>query len=45
MVTATGMGTEIGQIANMLYEAKPEPTPLQRQIAALSRTIAATTTS
>jgi P-type Ca2+ transporter type 2C len=40
VVTATAMGTEIGQIASMLHEAKPEPTPLQRQIAALSRTLA-----
>ncbi len=40
MVTATGMDTEIGRIAGMLHEAKPEPTPLQRQIAALSRTLA-----
>ncbi|MCA1656098.1 MAG: HAD-IC family P-type ATPase, partial [Pseudonocardiaceae bacterium] len=40
VVTATGMGTEIGRIAGMLYEAEPEPTPLQRQIADLSRTLA-----
>ncbi|HXV92178.1 MAG TPA: HAD-IC family P-type ATPase, partial [Pseudonocardia sp.] len=40
VVTATGMRTEIGHIAGMLHEAKPEPTPLQRQIAALSRTLA-----
>jgi Ca2+-transporting ATPase len=40
VVAATGMGTEIGRIAGMLHEAKPEPTPLQRQIAALSRTLA-----
>jgi P-type Ca2+ transporter type 2C len=40
VVTATGMSTEIGRIAGMLHEAKPEPTPLQRQIAALSRTLA-----
>jgi Ca2+-transporting ATPase len=40
VVTATGMGTEIGRIAGMLHEAEPEPTPLQRQIAALSRTLA-----
>ena len=39
-VTATGMRTEIGRIAGMLHEAEPEPTPLQRQIAALSRTLA-----
>ena len=40
VVAATGMGTEIGRIAGMLHEAEPEPTPLQRQIAALSRTLA-----
>jgi len=40
IVTATGMDTEIGRIAGMLHEAEPEPTPLQRQIAALSRTLA-----
>ena len=40
VVVATGMGTEIGRIAGMLHEAEPEPTPLQRQIAALSRTLA-----
>jgi Ca2+-transporting ATPase len=40
VVTATGMGTEIGRIAGLLHEATPEPTPLQRQIAALSRTLA-----
>jgi P-type Ca2+ transporter type 2C len=40
VVTATGMRTEIGRIAGMLHEAEPEPTPLQRQIAALSRTLA-----
>jgi Ca2+-transporting ATPase len=40
VVTATGMHTEIGRIAGMLHEAEPEPTPLQRQIAALSRTLA-----
>jgi P-type Ca2+ transporter type 2C len=40
LVTATGMGTEIGRIAGLLHEAEPEATPLQRQIAALSRTLA-----
>ncbi|MDQ3788931.1 MAG: HAD-IC family P-type ATPase [Actinomycetota bacterium] len=40
VVTATGMRTEIGRIAGMLHEAEPEPTPLQRQIADLSRTLA-----
>lgn len=40
LVTATGMATETGRIADMLTEAKTEPTPLQRQIDALSRTLA-----
>ena len=40
VVTATGMDTEIGRIAGMLHAAEPEPTPLQRQIAGLSRTLA-----
>ncbi|HET9082178.1 MAG TPA: cation-translocating P-type ATPase [Trebonia sp.] len=40
LVTATGMATETGRIAHMLHEAKPEPTPLQRQINGLSRTLA-----
>jgi P-type Ca2+ transporter type 2C len=40
VVTATGMDTEIGRIAGMLHETEPEPTPLQRQIDALSRTLA-----
>ncbi|WP_351231243.1 HAD-IC family P-type ATPase [Streptomyces sp. NPDC002133] len=39
-VTATGMDTETGRIADMLHSAKPGPTPLQRQIDALSRTLA-----
>jgi Ca2+-transporting ATPase len=40
LVTATGMHTETGRIADMLHKAKPGPTPLQRQIDALSRTLA-----
>jgi Ca2+-transporting ATPase len=40
VVTATGMDTETGRIAGMLHDADPEPTPLQRQIDALSRTLA-----
>jgi P-type Ca2+ transporter type 2C len=40
VATATGMDTEIGRIADMLHKAQPGPTPLQRQIAALSRTLA-----
>lgn len=33
MVTKTGMKTEIGQIANLLKQAVPEPTPLQQKLA------------
>ncbi|RVX41518.1 Ca2+-transporting ATPase [Nonomuraea polychroma] len=40
LVTATGMATETGRIAGLLAAAKPAPTPLQRQINALSRTLA-----
>ena len=40
LVTATGMQTETGRIAHMLHQAKPGPTPLQRQIDTLSRTLA-----
>ncbi|MBL3666203.1 cation-translocating P-type ATPase [Streptomyces sp. M2CJ-2] len=39
-VTATGMSTETGRIAHMLHQAQPGPTPLQRQIDTLSRTLA-----
>ncbi|NRQ38173.1 HAD-IC family P-type ATPase [Nonomuraea sp. NN258] len=40
LVTATGMATETGRIADLLATAEPAPTPLQRQINALSRTLA-----
>ena len=40
LVTATGMATETGRIADMLRTAEPESSPLQRQIDALSRTLA-----
>ncbi|MDG4828190.1 HAD-IC family P-type ATPase [Solwaraspora sp. WMMD1047] len=40
LITATGMGTETGRIADMLHSAEPGPTPLQRQIDTLSRTLA-----
>ena len=40
LVTAIGMATETGRIAHMLREAEPEPTPLQRQIGGLGRTLA-----
>ncbi|MGP3915172.1 cation-translocating P-type ATPase [Nonomuraea sp. 10N515B] len=40
LVTATGMATETGRIAGLLAVAEPAPTPLQRQISSLSRTLA-----
>jgi Ca2+-transporting ATPase len=36
-VTATGMATEIGRVADLLATAGRETTPLQRQIASLAR--------
>ena len=32
VVTATGMQTELGRIAGLLSQTKPEPTPLQREL-------------
>jgi P-type Ca2+ transporter type 2C len=40
IVTATGMETEIGHIADMLATTKAEKTPLQRQLDGLSKIIA-----
>jgi Ca2+-transporting ATPase len=40
VVTATGMGTEIGHIADMLAKTEAEKTPLQRQLDGLSKIIA-----
>ncbi|MCL2336353.1 MAG: cation-translocating P-type ATPase [Firmicutes bacterium] len=37
IVVATGMATEMGQIAGLLREAVQEPTPLQRRLAHLGR--------
>jgi P-type Ca2+ transporter type 2C len=37
VAVTTGMKTEIGKIATSLQEVKPEPTPLQRSLAKLSR--------
>jgi Ca2+-transporting ATPase len=39
VVVATGMDTQIGQIAGMLQRHQPEPTPLQRRLAELGRTL------
>jgi len=39
VVTATGMHTEMGRIAGLLEEAEEEPTPLQREIDHVSRTL------
>ncbi|MGH2636773.1 MAG: cation-translocating P-type ATPase [Actinomycetota bacterium] len=40
VVTETGMGTEIGHIADMLANTEAEKTPLQRQLDGLSKIIA-----
>ncbi len=39
VVVGTGMDTEIGRIAGMLQTYEREPTPLQRQLAKLGRTL------
>jgi Ca2+-transporting ATPase len=39
VVIATGMATQIGQIAGMLRRHEPEPTPLQRRLQTLGRTL------
>jgi Ca2+-transporting ATPase len=41
VVTATGMGTEIGHIANLLASTEADKTPLQKQLDGLSKIIAA----
>ncbi len=41
IVVATGMQTELGRIAGLLERAPPEPTPLQRRLAALGRILIA----
>ena len=40
IVVATGMRTEIGRIAGMIRSAGSEPTPLQRQLKRLGRSLA-----
>jgi P-type Ca2+ transporter type 2C len=40
VVTATGMGTRIGEVAQLLAAAPERPTPLQRQIDVLARRLA-----
>ncbi|WP_122817471.1 cation-translocating P-type ATPase [Nocardioides pantholopis] len=37
VVTGTGMGTEVGAIAGMLDATVEDPTPLQREVAGISR--------
>ncbi|KRK40158.1 cation-translocating P-type ATPase [Loigolactobacillus bifermentans] len=37
VVTATGMATELGQIAQMLQAAQPKPTPIEQTVARLTR--------
>lgn len=37
IIVATGMATEMGQIAGMIQEAEQEPTPLQRRLAQLGK--------
>ncbi|HSN44672.1 MAG TPA: cation-translocating P-type ATPase, partial [Propionibacteriaceae bacterium] len=39
VVTATGMSTEVGAIADLMEHADRAPTPLQREIASISRTL------
>ena len=40
VVTATGMGTEIGRIAGLLRETETEKTPLQKQLDGLAHSLA-----
>jgi Ca2+-transporting ATPase len=41
IVTATGMATELGEIAGLTEQAKPPLTPLQRRVGALTRMMVA----
>lgn len=40
VVVATGMSTELGRIASSLRNVRPEPTPLQKRLAQLGRSLA-----
>lgn len=40
LVVATGSGTELGKIAGLLASGSPQPTPLQRRLAELSKALA-----
>jgi len=39
VVTGTGAKTELGKIAEMLHATPPDPTPLQKQLASLGKTL------
>ncbi len=39
VVTATGMATQMGRIADLLHATRAEPTPLQREIGHVGRTL------
>ncbi|MFD2648091.1 cation-translocating P-type ATPase [Devosia albogilva] len=39
VVTATGMHTEMGRVAEMLDATREDPTPLQREVARIGRTL------
>ncbi len=39
LITATGMGTELGRIAGLLQQSDLEPTPLQRRLAEMGKVL------